>query len=157
MGIKVNINGVNEILRRFKGIFASGLNITRLSFSTFVNERKFDLKFNGQAIYISEYLNQLYDPDLKRIYVIIDSTLFENYFYRTSEGILPEDQLYLYRTSETITADEQVYLDKSGFSTGVDFQVAVPLALSSLVTDQLFVANVRKYALPDKQFEVITY
>ena len=157
MGILLNRNGVNLSLKKFISVLASGINVAKTTFSTFVNQKKFELKFNGQAIYLSEYLNQVFDPTLKRIYIIIDSTLFEVYLFRTSESITVDEQEYLFRTSESITDDEQMYLENGGFSSGIDFQVAVPSALSSLVTDSFFLASVRKYKLADKNFEVITY
>jgi len=157
MGIKINIRGVTQSLSGFISVLASGINVTKDDFSTFVNQNKFELKFNSQSIYLSEYLNQVFDSTLKRIYIINDATLFENYFYRTSESLAPDEQLYIYRTSETITSDEQVWLDKGGIPLGVNFQVAVPVALVSLVTNDVFLASVKKYKLPDKEFEVITY
>jgi len=157
MGIKINIRGINQSLSKFISVLASGINVTKVDFSTFVNQTKFELKFNAQSIYISEYLNQVFDPIQKRIYIINDATLFENYVFRTSESIAADEQLYLFRTSETITDEEQVYLDKGGIPVGVDFQVAVPLALVSLVTNDVFWASVSKYKLPNKFFEVITY
>jgi hypothetical protein len=157
MGLKINIRGITESLAKYISTLASGINVTKDAFSTFVNQNKFELKFNAQSIYLSEYLNQVFDSTLKRIYIINDATLFENYFFRTSESIAADEQLYLYRTSETITSDEQVYLDKGGIPTGINFQVAVPIALSSLVTNDVFLASVSKYKLPDKTFEVITY
>jgi len=157
MGININMRGVNQSLSKFISVLASGINVTKSTFSAFVNQTKFELKFNAQSIYISEYLNQVFDPIQKRIYIINDATLFENYFFRTSESIASDEQLYIFRESETITSDEQVYLDKRGIPVGVDFQVAVPLALVALVTNDVFSASISKYKLPNKFFEVITY
>lgn len=157
MGLKINLKGVDLTLKKFIASLASGTTASKNIFSAFVNAKKFDLRFNAQSIYLSEYLNQSFDATLKRIYIVDDSTLFETFVYRTSEGILTADQIHLFRTSETITADEQVYLDRSGAAQGIDFQVLVPSALASLVTDDVFLASVRKYKLPDKSFEVITY
>ena len=157
MGIKIDIIGNEYSLKKFIQVLASGVNAARATFYSFVSTKKLELKFNAQSIYLSEYLNQVFDPIQKRIYIINDSTLFESYFYRTSESILSSEQLYLFRTSETITDDEQVYLDKGGISIGVNFQVAIPSALSSLSSSGFFVASVNKYKLPDKSFEIITY
>ena len=157
MGLKLNLRGVELTLKKFIASLASGIVASKDTFSTFVNAKKLELKFNAQSIYLSEYLNQSFDATLKRIYIIDDATLFETYIYRTSESILAADQAYLFRTSETITEDEQVYLDRSGIAQGIDFQVLVPVALVALVTDAVFLASVRKYKLPDKTFEVITY
>ena len=156
MGIKINIRGISQSLSGFISVLASGINATKANFSTFVNQNKFELKFNAQSIYISEYLNQVFDSTLKRIYIINDATLFENYFYRTSEGITPDEQLYAFRASEIIADADQIYLGKSGLL-GVNFQVAVPVALVALVTNDVFLASVSKYKLPDKNFEIITY
>lgn len=157
MGLKVEIRGSAFSLKKFIQVLSSGVNAARATFYSFVSIQKFELKFNAQSIYLSEYLNQVFDPAQKRIYIVNDATLFESYFYRTSESILAADQLYLFRTSETITDDEQVYLDKGGASSGNDFQVAVPAALSSLVAANFFSASINKYKLPDKGFQIITY
>lgn len=157
MGLRVNLNGVNSSLKSFLSVFAVGLNVIKSAFSTFVNQKKFELKFNAQSIYLSKYLNQVYDSSLERIYIVNDATLFEQYFYRNSESILLADQLHLYRDSEIIVDAEQVYLDKASGTLGISFQVLVPTALASLVTNPLFLASVNKYKLIDKNFEVITY
>ena len=155
MGIKVNIGGVAQSLNKFIEVIASGINYAKDVFYSFVALKKFELQFNAQSIYLCEYLNQVFDPVQKRIYIVNDSVLFETYLFRNSESILLDDQVYLFRNSESITSDEQVYLDRDTISPGINFQVVVPSTLSSLQTNSVFLASIRKYAFVDKSFEVI--
>jgi hypothetical protein len=155
MGLKVKFNSVDLILKRFVQVMGTVLNTTRSSLSDFTTLKIFELQFDARTIYLSKYLNEIFDLSLQRIYIINDPTLLPVFIFRTSESITSDEESYLFRTSETIIDDEQIYLDKGATSEDINFQVIIPSALSSLATDPLFIASIKKYSFADKIFEII--
>lgn len=91
------------------------------------------LKFTAQVVYLAEYLNQVYDPTLKRIEVQ-DGTLGLTYLYKLVDGASAP---YLYSIAER---EISVRIGKIGEVLGA-YEVIVPDALFSTVTANQQIQN----------------
>lgn len=103
------------------------LETLKASFDTLRTSIDYRLKFTSQVVYLTKYLNELYDPSLERI-EIQDGTISINYIYSIAEA--PVDPLAIFGMKEPeITAR----VGKIGEILG-RYVVEVPDALMSTVT-----------------------
>ena len=79
-------------------------------------ETKYLMNLTGQVIYLEHYLNDLFDPDLRRIFISDDSILLAPYLYTIADGHTPvwylyniadgEPPFYLYNTIDGYCIDQ---------------------------------------------------
>lgn len=95
------------------------------SLSDFINETRYLMKLTGQVIYLEHYLNDLFDPVLRRIYIEDGSLVLPPYLYNQADNHLPV--WYLYNEAEP---HHTVYLYNTiEYATNGWFIVYVPAAI----------------------------
>ena len=149
-GILLQRDGSGGLLSYIKSIM-TGLQYIGDLFYTFVVNKKEELKFNGQIIYLTRRLNDVFDDTLRRIYIANVASIPVQFIYRTSE--FADD--FVYRISESANDNFIVGRTSEIGSSQYDFIVYVPVALTYDV-DQMN-ATVNRYILADKQFTIQTY
>lgn len=116
-------------------------------FYAFFDQKKYELLFNGQVIYLEHILNDQFDPIDRGIY-ITDATLLDaRFIFTTAENNEPT---YIYTTAE---ADPPFYINTtSEYYDDVDFIVNIP---SSVTFDvNLLKYWVNKYRIAPMRWEI---
>lgn len=129
----------------------TGLNYLNNIFYTYIIEKKEELKYNGQIINISKRLNDVFDNDLRRIYIANVATIPVQYIWRVSEFETP----YVYRMSESSNDSFIVGRTAEIDSDIYDFIVFIPVSLT--YNNEQMNAIINKYKLVDKTFNIQTY
>jgi hypothetical protein len=117
----------------------------------------YDLKYTSETICIEAKLNELFDPILKRIYIITNDDLVDaTYIYGRSEVIQEGEVEWLYSRSETVPADDVIYeFGRDEEQIINDFTVHVPSSvLSSSEPKLIFETN--KYKAAGLQYNIVT-
>jgi len=121
-------------------------------FYNFYNQINYQLKFNAQVIYLEHYLNDLYDPTNRGIYIEDVANINYTYIYNKIEGRLP---LYLYNNSEIPPQQPLHIKHDSELVTTLDFIVKVPIAVTYV---EIIMKNqIKKYNIAGKRFAIQTY
>jgi len=149
-GIMVTNDNTGSVLYYIKAIMG-GLQYLNDLFYTYISDKKEELKYNGQIIYLQRRLNNVFDNTLRRIYIANVAAIPVQYAYRNTEF---QDN-YVYRISES--ASNNFYLGRISEigSNQYDFIVFVPAALTYNI-DQMN-ATINRYKLIDKDFAMQTY
>ena len=85
----------------------------------------FKLRFNAQIIYLTEYLNQIYDPSLKRIFITNTADIVFTYWYNKIELQTP---VYLSNDAEGAAP---YYIDNlSELASSIDYIINIPAAVT---------------------------
>lgn len=147
MGILIQNTNGNSI-RDFINALISQLQYVNDLFFTFYSDKKYEIKFTGQLIYMKRYLNDQFDPIDRRIYIVTNTGDISPFFYFKSE----DDGPFIYEKTE----DDGPRLQRKNESiSDNDFTVWVPAALAYDSTQ--FNAAVNKYKLDDKTFDIQTF
>ena len=146
MGIFVK-KGNGNVLGLIK-VIMSGVQHVNDLFYAFYSQKKYEIVFSGQIIYLKRYLNDQFDPINRQIWISTNSGFFSEFYYRVAEDLGE----YHYRVSEGLGPRLSRVNENA---TEFDFTVWVP---DTLIYDaSQFNASVNKYKLSDKTFEIQTY
>ena len=123
------------------------------SFSLFRNDIDYALSFNAQIIYLEHFLNDKYDPNLRRIYITDVANIKHNYIYNNVESFTPIYLYNNYRPTESYVAGDFVAVPIVGVGTHVykarlDNSGMYPLTNSNywqLVGDNIYILNEIEY------------
>lgn len=146
MGILIK-SGNGNVLGLTKSIM-SGIQYVNNLFYDFYTQKKYEVIFTGQIIYMKRYLNDQFDNIQRRIYIQTNVGNISPFIYRLSEGLSP----YFYRVAEE---EGELIQRKNEIIADTDFTVYVPVALSYDTTQ--FNAAINKYKLEDKTYTIQTY
>lgn len=142
-----------ELLRKpivfaFLKSFSEDLNKTQSDLQMLYANTKYDLTFNGQTIYLEHFLNDQYDPTLRRIYIEDIDTDDTLYLFNKSEQ---NELTHLFNQSENEPA---LYLiNQSESITTVDFQIIIP---GDVVFDELVLRKrFDQYRLAGPNYEIV--
>ena len=147
MGIRVK-KGNGNVLRYLQACL-SGLQTLNDKFYAYIVGVKEDLKFNGQTIYLTRRLNDLYDDTLRRIYIVNEQGITDKYIFYNSE----RQTEYVYYTSEASTPFYVGYNSERGVD--YDFVIYVPVSLTYV--EDNFNATLNRYKLKNKRYKIETY
>lgn len=97
------------------------LKTTNIAFQAFRNQINYKLQFNGQVIYLERYLNDVYDPISRRIFISDAVRKPIHYLYNKLES---KPNTYLYNNSE---GHAPFYLfNQIEHNGGISFWVNIP-------------------------------
>lgn len=98
------------------------------SIATYADMVYYRLSITGQVIYLEHYLNDLYDPDLRRIFISEDNLLLPPFLYNKADNV---DTWYLYNK---VDGEDPLYLYNYVDYLGSSFIINVPNALPLTLT-----------------------
>ncbi len=117
---------------------------------TLTTDIDFFLRWNSQIIYLTKYLNTLYDPVLERIYILDLVPISNTYLFRKIEGVTP---FFIFTKAE---AASPVYLRRfSEIQGDLDYTIFIPAVITfdtNLVTSQ-----VKQYNAAGMRFDIQTF
>ena len=117
------------------------------NFYQFFGDKKYELSFNGQVIYLEHILNDQFDSTLRRIYIDDAEQSPTVYLFNESED---NEETYLFNNSESV---EDLYLFNSSVTyTDFDFIVFVPIGL--IYDENLMKYYINKYRCAGKRFKI---
>lgn len=120
---------------------------TQTKFYEYFEEKKYELTFNGQVIYLEHLLNDKFDNVLRRIYIGDASQTPNVFLFNHSEHNEP---LYLYNNSQNINT---TYLFNASEETpGVDFIVYIPIGF--VYNENLFKKYLNKFKTAGKRYKI---
>lgn len=120
---------------------------TQQSFYQFYEDKKYELTFNGQVIYLEHLLNDQFDSVLRRIYIEDGDQTTNIYLFNNSENNEAE---YVFNKSEN---KEDLYLFNTSVTyTDLDFIVFIPIGL--VYNENLMKFYINKYRLAGKRFQI---
>ena len=111
------------------------------------------LNLTGQVIYLEHYLNDLFDADLREIYIEDDSLVLPPFLYLVSDNIPLSEMIYLYPNTNPLYLYNQI-----DYYTQGSFIVYVPIRL--LLTydfENRIRAAVNKYKQAGVRYKVVNY
>lgn len=137
--------GISAVL--YAGMNALGR--LHMDFLEFRNDIDYRLAHNGQACYLTALINDFFDPELRRIYILEDDMVNGgSIIYRRSEDNARHTPL---------RASGRAYIiNRRGFggTSGLDFWICVPSELSTRIDIYRLRAIVKAYRLTSKRFEI---
>ena len=119
----------------------------------------YELAHGPQVCFIQGALNDVFDPMARGIYISDGPRNFPVYIYRNDE----EKPVWIATAGEVggtaYGAPEWLFTDEEIYSTGVDFIVHVPSAVTMAVGYDVnyLKAIVNKYKLPNKSYSVVVF
>ena len=117
-------------------------------FQAFFNDKKYELTFNGQIIYLEHYLNDVYDPQLRRIYIEDTDIDDEIFIFQTAEQ---NEETYIYNSSES--APETYLGNNSESLSAIDFKVFVPIGMT--YDETIMRARIDKYRMSGFNYHIV--
>jgi len=128
-------------LVNFFNVFMSPIIIIYDNWMIFRSENVFKLNHNAQVCYLRKALNDLFDPQQRRIYIEDGSRFVREYLYTQAE-LKPK-----YMGGITL------YLNSDYSDTGVDFVVRAPQSVIGTSLDSL-IASISFYKLGGKRYKI---
>jgi len=122
------------------------------SFISFRDGTNYKLLFNGQVIYLEHYLNDVYDPVNREIY--IEDTANLDYDY-TGNKIENRPDLYLVNKTEIPPESAWIITNQVEYNSQVEFIVKIPVAVS--YNEIIMRDQIKKYTIAGKRFNINTY
>jgi hypothetical protein len=126
------------------------------SFQSIVTSRasswNYEMRFNGQVMYIEHYLNDILDNGERRIF-INDPFDFEPLMAHVFNKIEGRETLVVYNKSEGVSTNTFVY-NANEFDNAPDFVVNVPSDIASLYSSAYIKSLVNKYRLAGKRYTI---
>jgi hypothetical protein len=116
-------------------------------FYDFYDKKKYELRFNGQIIYLEDLLNNEFDPVLRRIYIDDGDQSPTVYIFNVSEN---NESLYLFNNSED--GDPTYIYNGVVGSQPTDFVVFVPTGL--VYNENLMKFYLNKYKIASKRYKI---
>jgi len=127
-----------------------------IAINDYRDKKLIELSYNGQTILLEKVLNDIFDPDLRRILILHNQPTYINLFF-DSEGQTQE--VWTYDDTETPLESDVTFLYYDAESPGsilpsnIDFRVVVPLELQQY--ENQISAVVWKYKIASKRFDII--
>ena len=106
---------------------ANVLKDVNIEFNTFSDAINFTIRFNSQTIYLEEYLNRVYDPSLKRIFINTVATADTNYLYRFEEARTAA--IVIRNRSEGFTANNFLRRREER-AVDIDYTINIPVSIT---------------------------
>ena len=117
------------------------------NFYQYYEDKKYELKFNGQVIYLEHLLNDKFDPILRRIYIGDAEQTPNVYVFNDSED---NEAIYLFNSSDTSV---DIYLFNTSEETpGLDFIVFIPIGF--IYNDSLMKYYINKFKTAGKRYKI---
>ncbi len=120
-------------------------------FNTFRNRTRYQLLFTGQTIYLEHYLNDLYDPTDRLIFIENLERDFV-YLYNVSEGVVPPE--YLFNLGE-VDALPLYLKNLAEIDLEDSFIVWVPVGIS--YGEVVMRAQIDQYRASGRSYSIQTY
>ncbi len=123
-------------------------------FNTCALETKYLMSLSGQVIYLEHYLNDLFDADLRRIFISDGALTLPPYLYNIADGHTPP--FYLHNIAD---GEAPFYLYNSNdYAVGGEFIVNVPadIILTALITSKIKAA-VNRYRQAGARFTIVSF
>lgn len=119
-------------------------------FVQFTEDTNYRLIFTGQVIYLEHYLNDLYDPTLRRIYIEDVANIQFDYIFQDIEQRPP---VYVYQQAE---GQPPFYIaQQSEYDQAINFIIHIPV---SITFDELIVRKqVDVYKQAGRQYSIETF
>lgn len=110
----------------------------------------FFLRWNAQIMYLTKYLNTLYDPVLNRIYILDLVPISNTYLFRKIEGATA---FFIFRKSEPVSP---VYLRRfSEIQGDLDYTIFFPATIT--IDTDLVTSQVKQYNAAGMRFDIQTF
>lgn len=127
------------------------------SFADWASAVRYDLRFNGQVIYLEHVLNDQFDDTLRRIYIDdpAGQQIFTPYVFNKAEQQPP---LYLYNVADALdTEDNIVIYNVSELEVTEDFVVHVPSGIFNPAAEVQMRGLIDKYRIAGKRYTFETF
>ena len=144
----------NDLVAYIRSVLAPIQNVSDDLLTLQQNTKEF-LDYNGQHAVLEEYLNDLYDVTLRRIYITendLPSGAFNFDLYLQSETDLSPISIYL--QNETNPGPFSLYLQGESPSEH-HFTVNIPVAI--IFNTNLITAQIQNYSIAGKLFNIVTF
>lgn len=139
-----------ERILAFVNTIISGVEYVQAQFDDLRVDYELRVKFNAQKAYLQEYLNRVFDPELKRIEVV-DAALERDYYFELDEAPLSPEALVLMSENDT----EETGITSVLTETLGDYIIEIPEPLlSALETDETLAARVDYFNPAGKSYLV---
>lgn len=119
--------GGNRMVDWLKSLVAP-IQSLHIKFNAFVDIKRYEINLTGQVVYLEHYLNGIFDPTEKRIFISDGSPIFSSIIYNKSEAI---HSSVIYNKSEN--EESALVYNKAELATQNDFIVNVPSAITLTV------------------------
>lgn len=121
-------------------------------------DRRYDLSFNGQVVYLEHVLNDQFDPVDRSIYIDdpAGTQIFTPYVFNVEEQQPP---LYVYNVADGLDTDENLvfYNNSEIYTTDEDFIVHVPAGIFNPINEVLMRDLIDKYRIAGKRYDFETF
>ena len=138
-------------LSYFLSILKGGISFTNNQFIKFRNDQLYKVNISGQVIYLEKYLNDLYDPLYRRIYIEDAALVLPPFIYAVTDG---EPSTFVYANSDTTSAPFYLY-SLNEYYANPEFIVYIPL-VRIIYTNQIK-SIINKYKLAAAKYKIITF
>lgn len=130
-------------------VLVSPLTTLNAVFRAFVDNTRYSMYLTGQVIYLEHYLNDIFDPIVRRIYIEDGDASVTLFLNRK-----PDQPIIIYNKSESVSAP--ILLTKEDLLNTADFCVVIPYQnITALGIAQLN-ARVKQYKQAGKRFKIVT-
>ena len=121
-------------------------------YDAYVLNKRNELKYNGQVMYLERCLNDKFDPINRGIYIddAVASGIVPVFIYNVAEN---QETVVIYEANET-EATTIIYENNELY--GEDFVVFVPVSVSNLIGHRRIKAVVDFYKITSKSFKIQT-
>jgi hypothetical protein len=121
-----------------------------VAFREYVAEVRYAMYLTGQVIYLEHYLNDLYDPVARRIYIEDGDAGVPLFLYNKEEAQAP---IIIYNKAESETAP--VLFIKADVEGQFDFAIVIPWANIPDVEALKMRSRVNKYKIAGKRYDIV--
>jgi hypothetical protein len=142
----------------FIGVFTTCINYTQQQLQALFNQKKYQLTWNGQVMYLEKYLNDIYGTGTA-IYITTNDENTNNFLFNTIEN---NEECYAFNNSEftnpyatpTVSDPDQVYL--YNFTEIINFPSFIVYVPSSLIYNPIVLKNqIDQYRLAGKTYQIV--
>lgn len=141
----------------FMGALLAPLQTVNGYFSAHVDMIRYDLKFNGQVMYLEHVLNDQFDDTLRRIYIDDPSgqQIFTPYIFNRIEQQPP---LHLFNVADAKPVDENIVLRNTvELVVTTDFVVHVPAGIFNPTMEVQMRDLIDRYRIAGKRYTFDTF
>lgn len=142
-----------DVLRKntiitFLAIINQSLMFTQNKTTQFYNTSMYELSFNCSRISMEYYLNDLFDPTLRRIFIRDIENTTAVVVYNQNEGNEP---VYVYNASEN--EEHPIIYNYEELLDLIDFEVVLPATF--FFNEDLLKSTVNKFKLPGMKYTIV--
>lgn len=140
----------NQLHMAFQLVMVAPISRLARLFDTYRTDTNYRLQHNGQVCYLRAVLNDVFDPNLRRIRI---------------DDLAPQQELVVWKRDQNKpimlslrAEDKPIIVSKRGFggANGFDFVVICPSALRGTIDEARMCALIDQYKLASKRY-TITY